>query len=91
MKHNIYGITQDPITKDFMIINDWNPYIPDHLLLYKSENKVVDDFIRYTHINNNLEVNTIEFVPYDQFKDIKFIAKIESYKAIWIEGNILYC
>ena len=30
----------------------------------------------------------LEFVPYDQFKDIKFIAKFECYEAIWIDGNI---
>ncbi len=48
-----YGITQDSIIKNFMIIidnyilDDLKNYIIDHLL-YKSENKVIDDFIRYT-------------------------------------------
>ena len=93
MEHSIfgsnkcYGITQDLITKDFIIIMD--NYILDDLinyLFYKSENKVVDDFIRYNQ--NNLMDGIIEFVPYDQFKDIRFIAKVESYEATWIEGNI---
>ena len=65
MKHGIfssnkcYGITQDLITKDFMIIMD-----------------------------NYIMGGIMEFVPYDQFKDIEYIAKFESYKATWIEGNI---
>src|SRR6266542_6006920 len=70
-------------------------YILDNLqhytinnLLYKSGNKVVDDFIRYIQINNNLIGDIMEFVPYDQFKYIKFIAKVESYEATWIDGNI---
>ena len=49
-------------------------------LFYKSGNKAVDDFI-------NL-MDMMGFVPYDQFKDIKFIAKVESYEATWIESNI---
>ncbi len=63
-------------------------YLLDDLtdrLLYKSGNNVVDDFI-----NKNLEGEIMEFVPYNQFKDIKFIAKVESYGATWINGNIFY-
>src|SRR6266498_1036437 len=74
-----------------MIIMD--NYILDDLLnylFYKSRNKVVDDFIKYTQINNNLKVGMMEFVPYNQFKDIKFIVKVESYEATWINGNICY-
>ncbi len=80
-----YGITQDPITKDFIIIMD--NYLLDNLidrLLYRSGNNVVDDFI----INNNIKGDIMEFVPYDQFKYIRFIAKVESYEATWIDGNI---
>jgi len=60
-------------------------------LFYKSGNKVVDDFIRYTQINSYLKVEIIEFVPYDQFKDIEFIAEggfSKVYKATWIDGCI---
>ena len=45
----------------------------------------MDYFIKNMQINNRLEC---EFVPYDQFKNIKFIAKVESYEATWIDGNI---
>ena len=52
-------------------------------LLYKSGNKVVDDFFKYAH-------NLMEFVPYDQFKVTKFIANVESYEATWVDGSIWY-
>ncbi len=63
------------------------------ICLYESGNKVVDYFIRYTQIKSDLDFNMMmEFVPYDQFKDIRLIAEIESskiYKATWIDGPIL--
>src|SRR6266498_2470465 len=43
-------------------------------ILYKpSGNKVVDDFVRYTQTNCCSQVGIMEFVPYNQFKDIQFI------------------
>ncbi|RIA86620.1 hypothetical protein C1645_829029, partial [Glomus cerebriforme] len=60
--------------------------------IYKpSGNKVIDDFIRDTLWDNNKFVGKMEFVPYDQFKDIKFIAEggfSKIYKATWIDGPI---
>ena len=75
-----------------MIIMD--NYILDDLInhpLNKSGNKVVDDFIISAQISSNPGINMMEFVPYDQFKDIesgkgKFS---KAYKAAtWIDGNI---
>ncbi len=110
MKHGIfgsnkcYGITQDPITKDFIII--MKNYLLDDLkycmiyhLLHKSGNKIVDDFIKYTQselfiqsTQSKLEFNMMmEFVPYNQFEDIEFIAEggfSKVYKATWINGHI---
>ncbi|SRR6266498_4867474 len=58
-------------------------------ILYKpSGSESVDDFIRNAHINLGQKSNMIEFVPYDQFKDIKFIAKLGYYEATWIDGYI---
>ncbi len=51
-------ITQDHITKDFIIIMD--NYLLDDLidhLFYKSGNKVVDDFIR------NVQIDHMEQTP----------------------------
>ncbi|RIA87889.1 kinase-like domain-containing protein [Glomus cerebriforme] len=61
--------------------------------LFKSSgNKVIDDFIRHTQINYCGNVGwKMEFVPYDQFEDIEFIAEggfSKIYKATWIDGPI---
>src|SRR4051812_47123116 len=54
-----------------------------------SGNEVVDKFIRYT-LTNKI-IGKMEFVPYDRFKDIEFIAEggfSKIYKATWIDGPI---
>ena len=60
-------------------------------ILYKpSGSKVVDDLIKYIQINSYLECGIMEFVSYDQFKDIEFIAEgSKVYKATWIDGCII--
>jgi hypothetical protein len=58
----------------------------------QSGNKVIDDFIRHTQRNHAIkERGKMEFVPYDQFKNIKFIAEggfSKIYKATWVDGPI---
>ncbi|GBB88512.1 hypothetical protein RclHR1_15030001 [Rhizophagus clarus] len=58
----------------------------------QSGNKVIDDFIRYTQINHvAIKEGKMEFVSYDQFKNIEFIAEggfSKVYKATWINGPI---
>jgi hypothetical protein len=56
-----------------------------------SGNKIIDHFIRYTQINLVKSEGKMEFVPYDQFKNIEFIAEgrfSKIYKATWIDGPI---
>jgi hypothetical protein len=56
-----------------------------------SENKIIDDFIKYTQINRVTDEGKMEFVPYDQFKNIEFIAErgfSKIYKATWVDGPI---
>ena len=55
-----------------------------------SGNKVIDDFIRYTQTNFIKEEGKMKFVPYNQFKDVEFIAEggfSQVYKAEWIAGE----
>ncbi|GES96341.1 kinase-like domain-containing protein [Rhizophagus clarus] len=57
----------------------------------QSGNKVIDNFIRYTQINKAITKGKMEFVPYDQFKNIEFIAEggfSKVYKATWVNGPI---
>jgi hypothetical protein len=56
-----------------------------------SGNKVVDDFIRYTLINGDKSETVMEFVPYNKFNDVKFIAEggfSKIYNATWDDGPI---
>ncbi|CAB4421446.1 unnamed protein product [Rhizophagus irregularis] len=58
----------------------------------QSGNKVIDDFIRYTQSNYAIiEGGKMEFIPYDQFINIEFIAEggfSKIYKATWVDGPI---
>ncbi|EXX77173.1 Cdc15p [Rhizophagus irregularis DAOM 197198w] len=60
-----------------------------------SGNKVIDGIIRNTQVNfvTGSKDWILEFIPYDQFKDIEFIAEggfSKIYKAIWVDGPIDY-
>jgi hypothetical protein len=59
-----------------------------------SGNKIIDNFIRYTQINLVTDKGRMEFVPFDQFINIEFIAEggfSKIYKATWINGPIYWC
>ena len=56
-----------------------------------SGNKVIDDFIRHTLTNSFKLDGKMEFVPYDNFEDVEFVAEggfSKIYKATWIDGPI---
>ena len=60
---------------------------------WTSGNDDIDKFIQHTQLSANGHSNVLEWVPYDRFYDIKFIAKGgfgNVYKAIWIDGYIWY-
>jgi hypothetical protein len=62
-------------------------------LFKPSGNKIIDDFIRHTQINLDTNEGRMEFVPFDQFINIKFIAEggfSKIYKATWIDGPIYW-
>ncbi|RGB41310.1 kinase-like domain-containing protein [Rhizophagus diaphanus] len=57
----------------------------------QSGNKIIDDFIKHTLINDDKFAGKMIFVPYDRFKNVNFIAEggfSKIYKAIWIDGPI---
>ncbi|GES83766.1 kinase-like domain-containing protein [Rhizophagus clarus] len=56
-----------------------------------SGNKIIDDFIRKTQVNLVKKNGKMEFVPYEQFINIEFIAEggfSKIYKATWIDGPV---
>jgi len=55
-------------------------------------NKIIDSFIKYTQCSRFDDFGRMESVPYDQFKNIEFIAEggfSKVYKATWIDGPII--
>ena len=60
---------------------------------WTSGNDDIDKFIQHTQLSANNYYEVIEWIPYDRFYDIKYIAKGgfgKVYKAIWIDGRIGY-
>ena len=58
---------------------------------WTSGNDDVDKFIQHTQLSAKNHIEALEWVPYDKFYDIKFIAKGgfgNVYKANWIDGYI---
>ena len=59
---------------------------------WTSGNDNIDKFIQHIQISANNRYKVIEWIPYDRFKNIEYIAKGGFgivYKAIWIDGYIL--
>jgi hypothetical protein len=60
------------------------------IILKLSGYKVIDNFINHTQTSRKRN-GEMEFVPYDQFKNIQFIAERgvdKIYKALWVDGPI---
>jgi hypothetical protein len=59
-----------------------------------SGNEIIDDFIQKMQLLNCSGTDyTFEWVPYNQFNDIKQIGKDDDsilYSAIWIDGPLIY-
>ncbi|GET64834.1 kinase-like domain-containing protein [Rhizophagus irregularis DAOM 181602=DAOM 197198] len=70
----VYGITQDPETKNYMVVLE----------------NICEKYTQLTAHTYNEEQNALEWIPYDRFYDIKYIAKGgfgKVYKAKWDDHN----
>ncbi|GET03664.1 kinase-like domain-containing protein [Rhizophagus clarus] len=108
-KQQIYGITQHPDLKDFIIVLEYiqcekcckqlydgwcKPCqlgeLTDNFTNWTSGNEKIDNLVQYMQLNiNSAEDVVFEWIPYDQFVDIKKIGRggfAEVYSAIWIDG-----
>jgi hypothetical protein len=80
-----YGITQNPDTNDYILVQS-------NIINYMnwiSENEIIDDLIQEMLSNDKI----FEWIPYDQFNEIKEIGKnnlIIVYSAIWKDGPLNY-
>ena len=103
--HVVYGITQDQETKIYMVV--WNElckkcdcicnaiYFQQNFENWTSGNNDLDEFIQDFQLSAHSYYvkNALEWIPYDRFYDIKFIAKDgfgKMYGANWIDGYIQY-
>ncbi|CAB5393848.1 unnamed protein product [Rhizophagus irregularis] len=112
----IYGISQNPDTKDFVIVfqNDCNckecgdiytdievkwckpcqiNNMKQNLANWTSGNEKIDEFIQEIQLNIEKDDIIIEWIPYNQFSDIKEIKKDDLasvYSAIWKNGLLKY-
>ncbi|GBB96290.1 hypothetical protein RclHR1_02720005 [Rhizophagus clarus] len=111
---DIYGISQDPDTKDYVIVLQ-NGYCEICKYLYgklkwckqcftnslkrnftnwTSGNEKIDEFIQQKQLQiNSLNHPIVEWIPYNQFNDIKILYKdnlVILYSAIFINGPLCY-
>jgi hypothetical protein len=85
----IYGISQNPNTNDYILVQDNLGFIN-----WMSGNKKIDDFIENMQLKIK-EYNDIiiEWIPYNQFTEIKEIGKggfSTICSAIWKDGPLHY-
>ncbi|GBB87506.1 hypothetical protein RclHR1_00140010 [Rhizophagus clarus] len=100
--HKVYGITQNPATKNYLMI--WNEicencnYICNasrfklNFINWTSGNNYLDIFIQDTQLSTHKNLSKmLEWIPYDRFYDTEYIEKDgfnKVYKARWIDGYI---
>src|SRR3954451_23235489 len=57
---------------------------------WTSGNSKIDEFIRYTQLNSNENMDYLEWIDFDQFELVKNINKrgafSSMYSAVWLEG-----
>src|SRR6201988_4895222 len=104
MDYIFYGITQNPETKNYIMVSD-NKCIKCNLVCYAihfqqnfenwtSGNNDIDKFIQDAQLSaHDNASDALEWVPYNRFDDIKYIANGKfgkEYRANWIDGYITY-
>ncbi|UZO17148.1 uncharacterized protein OCT59_008509 [Rhizophagus irregularis] len=92
----LYGISQNPVTGDYILVQNYSINLANWI----SGNEKIDDFIQKEQLkincsfnNNGIKIVVLEWIPYNQFNEIKEIGTnglITIYSAIWKDGP-LYC
>uniref|UniRef100_U9U3P4 Uncharacterized protein n=1 Tax=Rhizophagus irregularis (strain DAOM 181602 / DAOM 197198 / MUCL 43194) TaxID=747089 RepID=U9U3P4_RHIID len=94
-----YGITQDPETKDYMIVLNvtckecnyicYTRHFQQNFNNWTSGNDDIDSFIQDAQLSSHYDVKEVlEWIPHNRFYDIKYVAE-DIYRANWIDGNII--
>jgi hypothetical protein len=80
----LYGLSQNPETNDYILVQN-------NIINWMSGNKKIDDFIQESLLNIKYSDTIFEWIPYNQFKEIKEIGKggfATIYSAIWKDGPL---
>ncbi|EXX72718.1 hypothetical protein RirG_066690 [Rhizophagus irregularis DAOM 197198w] len=102
--NKLFGITWDPETKNYMmVLNNKckkcnkicnSIFFQQKFIDWTSENDDIDKFIQNTQLSAHEDVReALEWIPYNTFHDIKYIAKDEFgkiYRANRTDGYIWY-
>jgi hypothetical protein len=93
----LYGISQDPNTNDYILVQNSIIQLLKDYINYQSQmsgNNKIDDFIQERQLTINDHDDVIfEWIPYNQFNEINKINKndlITVYSAIWKDGPLQY-
>jgi hypothetical protein len=87
-----HGICEECNTKDCWINGCNAKRFQQNFNNWTSGNDDIDKFIQHTQLSARSNEKVLEWIPYDRFYDIKYIAKGgfgKVYRAIWIDGYIL--
>ncbi|CAG8439786.1 13764_t:CDS:2 [Funneliformis caledonium] len=60
---------------------------------YVSGNKKINEFLRQNQLNSTGPYEVLEWIPYDKFKNITYLAEGgfgTVHKALWVDGYIRY-
>ena len=99
--HEFYGVTQNPETKIYMVVLNKKCkkcncicnaiYFQQNFKNWTSSNNDIDKFIQDSQLSEHTKYveNALEWIPYNRFYDIKYIAEGEFGKANWIDGKIV--
>jgi hypothetical protein len=85
----MYGISQNPDTGDFIFVQSYTINLTNWI----SGNEKIDDFIQERQLKIKVHDDDIvlEWIPYNQFNEIKEIGKngpATVYSAIWKDGPL---
>ena len=101
--HEFYGMTQDPETKNYMmVLNDicekckcvcYAIHFQQNFKNWTSGNNGIDKFIQDTQLSaHNFIHKVLEWIPYNRLRDINYVTEEEIgkvYRANWIDGCII--
>ncbi|EXX62249.1 Rad53p [Rhizophagus irregularis DAOM 197198w] len=95
----IYGMSQNPYTKDYIMILQEN-YCTEYgqisnfkkiFMDWTNGNEQINDFIQKMQLKINSWNDTVfEWIPYSKFNDVKEIGESTVYSAIWKGGPLYY-